>query len=75
VITVTVLIVAVFAGWIGWRWRAINRLRSADRTALEELKHQYAAGEITNTEFERKLEQLLETDEQIDEHTERTLER
>ena len=40
---------------------------------IEELKHQYAAGEITESEFERKLDQLVEADDRLNE-TELTLE-
>lgn len=40
---------------------------------IEELKHQYAAGEITESEFERKLDQLVEADDRLNE-TEPTLE-
>ena len=76
----TVLIVGVFAGWIGWRWWALKQLDPTDRNPLEELKHQYATGELGDREFERKLDRLVETDERVgderaDNETERTLER
>ena len=71
----TVLIVGVFAGWIGWRWWALKQVESTDRTPLEELKHRYATGEPSDAEFERKLDRLVETDERVDDETERTLER
>lgn len=68
----TGLIVAGFAGWIAWRWREIRRLESTDhtdqpdRTPLDELKYQYAAGEISEAEFERKLDQFIDIDELVD---------
>lgn len=56
-------IVALFAGWIFARWR---RLRSDENDALERdpvetLKQRYAAGELSDDEFERKLERLMDT--------------
>jgi len=75
---VTAVTVAVYAVWIGWRWWQLRQLTDADepeRTPLEELKHQYAAGELTDTEFERKLDQLVEADETVDDETDSILER
>lgn len=60
---VTVMVVSVFALWIAWRWRAINKLESTDRDAVDELKYQYATGEISEGEFERKLNTLIDTPE------------
>lgn len=65
----TAAIVGSFGLWIGWRWKEIRRLQSTDdpdRTALEELKHQYAAGELSEAAFERKLDRLVEVDAQVD---------
>lgn len=65
----TGLIVAGFASWIAWRWKEIRRIESTDqsgqpdRTPLDELKYQYAAGELSEAEFERKLDQLIDIDE------------
>lgn len=72
---VTAVVVAVYAVWIAWRWWQLRTLRAdtADRTPLAELKHQYAAGEITDAEFERKLDRLVDTDETVDGEPERTL--
>jgi len=67
---VTALVLGGFGSWIGWRWRELRRLQSADepeRSALEELKYQYAAGEITEATFERKLDRLVD----IEDRTER----
>jgi len=73
---VTGAVVAVYAVWIGWRWwQRRQHHKKADRTPLDELKHQYAAGEITDAEFERKLDQLVEADERVDDETEPTLDR
>jgi hypothetical protein len=36
--------------------------RSAEEDALEELKARYARGELTDEEFERRVERLLETE-------------
>ena len=65
-LTTTGLIVGGFAAWIGWRWREIRKLEAPDepeRSALDELKHRYAAGEIGEAEFERKLDRLVEVEE------------
>lgn len=75
-VTVTVAVVATFGGWIAWRWWQLRQLTHSDdpdRTPLDELKHQYAAGEITDAEFERKLDRLVDTDETVDGEPERTL--
>lgn len=59
------LVVGSFGCWIGWRWRAIRRIESAtdpERTPLDELKHRYAAGEISEATFERKLDRLVDID-------------
>jgi uncharacterized membrane protein len=69
-VTTTGLIVGVFAAWIGWRWREIRKIESADnadRTVLDELKHRYATGEISEAAFERKLDRLVD----IEDRTER----
>ena len=68
-IAVTASILAAFGLWIGWRWNEIRKLQSTDdpeRTALDELKHQYAAGELGEAEFEQKLDRLVEVEEQVD---------
>lgn len=57
----TVSVVSVFALWIAWRWRALNKLESTDRDALDELKYQYATGAISEEEFEQKLDTLIDT--------------
>jgi len=68
-IAVTASILAAFGLWIGWRWNEIRKLQSTDdpeRTALDELKHQYAAGELGEAEFEQKLDRLVEVEKQVD---------
>ncbi|WP_372479401.1 SHOCT domain-containing protein [Halomicrobium sp. HM KBTZ05] len=46
---------------------------SDDETALEALRRRYAEGELTDEQFERKLDRLLETEtlEDVEEHRER----
>lgn len=39
-----------------------KRNRERDETALERLRRRYAEGELTDKQFERKLERLLETE-------------
>ena len=56
---------AAFALWIGRRWLAIRRAQATDRAAVEELKHRYAAGELSDAEFERRLNELLDADEAV----------
>lgn len=54
-----------------WDWRgeetedepaATKPDRDPDETALERLRRRYAEGELTDEQFERKLERLLETE-------------
>lgn len=50
-----------------WTDRESHDTRSAaddPRTPLDELRHQYARGEITDEEFERRVERLLETNDE-----------
>lgn len=72
---VSALVFVVFGGWVGHRWR---RLRGETGTETEDrqsensepadplstLKDRYAAGELSDEEFEEKLDQLLEADRQ-----------
>jgi len=77
-VSVTAVTVAVYAVWIGWRWwqiRTIEQRETADRTPLAELKRRYAEGELSDADFERKLDQLVEADERVDDETEPTLEK
>lgn len=65
----TATILAAFGLWIGWRWNEIRKLQSTadpERTALAELKHQYATGEISEAEFERRLDRLVAVDETVE---------
>ena len=53
--------------WDDWDWRgeetvAANPDRVPDETALERLRRRYAEGDLTDEQFERKLERLLETE-------------
>lgn len=57
---VTVLTVAFYAGWIGWRWRQLRAAESVERSPVEELKYRYANGEMTDEEFERRLDRLID---------------
>lgn len=65
-VAVTVVILAVFTAWIGWRWWAIRQLEATEQSPLDALKYQYATGELSEAEFERRLDRLVETDS--DEH-------
>ena len=65
-VATTGLVVGGFVSWIGWRWRELRKLEAPDepeRSALDELKHRYAAGEIGEAEFERKLDRLVEIED------------
>jgi uncharacterized membrane protein len=71
---VTAVVLFVFAAWVGVRWL---RLRLATRTAgdgdgnandaeptapLDRLKRRYANGELSDAEFEARLDTLLDAD-------------
>ncbi|MFC7232865.1 SHOCT domain-containing protein [Saliphagus sp. GCM10025308] len=64
--------VAVFLGWICYRWWSIRRSRVVEPdedTAVEPLatlQDRYAAGELSEDEFERKLERIMESTEAVE---------
>jgi uncharacterized membrane protein len=62
-VAVTALILGVYGGWLGLRWR---RLRDSEEPTqpdpLETLKDRYAAGELSDEEFDRRLDRLLDTE-------------
>lgn len=57
---VTGLVVLVYIGWIAWRWHALRSDRSTETDPVETLKRRYAAGELSDEEFERRLDQLMD---------------
>lgn len=63
-VAVTALVLAVYGGWLGVRWR---RLQDSDEPTqpdpLERLKSRYAAGELSDEEFEQQLDRLLDTEQ------------
>lgn len=62
-VAVTALVLGVYGVWLGLRWR---RLRDSEEPTqpdpLETLKDRYAAGELSDEEFERRLDRLLDTE-------------
>jgi len=65
---VTVTILAVFGGWVGLRWWRLQSTATAPDEAdpLETLKERYAAGDLSDAEFETKLDALLDSDRERD---------
>lgn len=85
---VSAAVLGVFGLWIVGRWVRLHRLdrpgdergESADardqRDPLEKLKERYAAGEISDAEFEKQLDTLLDADRRAESSEDRsTLER
>jgi len=76
VVSAAVLVVFVLwmvTRWIRFRWTdrldsegAENAESRAQRTPLEKLKHRYAEGEISDGEFEKQLDALLDADDQAE---------
>jgi uncharacterized membrane protein len=64
--TVTVLVVAFYGGWIGWRWRELDAAEDTERSPVEELKRRYANGELSEAEFERRLDTLIDGDDRAE---------
>lgn len=62
-VAVTALVLGVYGGWLGLRWR---RLRDSEEPTqpdpLETLRERYAAGELSDEEFERRLDRLIDTE-------------
>lgn len=75
---VSLFVLAGFGGWIGIRWylrrsalpESENTRKRSERSPeaetesdpLEALKRRYAAGELSDDEFEEKLDRLLDSD-------------
>lgn len=62
-VAVTALVLGVYGGWLGLRWR---RLRDSEESTqpnpLETLRDRYAAGKLSDEEFERRLDRLIDTE-------------
>ncbi|USZ73173.1 SHOCT domain-containing protein [Natronosalvus halobius] len=64
--------IAVFLGWICYRWWSIRRSRvtglDEDTTVdpLVTLQDRYAAGELSEEEFERKLDRVMDSTEAVE---------
>lgn len=65
---ISALVFGFFGAWVRKRWR---RLLSTDAEAdpHETLKARYAAGELSDAEFEEKLDTLLDSDRKVDAET------
>ncbi|MCU4802254.1 SHOCT domain-containing protein [Halobacteria archaeon HArc-gm2] len=62
-VAVTALILGVYGGWLGLRWwRLRDSAEPTQPNPLETLKDRYAAGEISDEEFERRLDRLIDTE-------------
>ena len=76
VVSATVLVVFalwMFIRWARFRWtdhldsEGVENVESRDqRTPLEQLKHRYAEGEISDADFEKQLDTLLNADRQAE---------
>jgi len=73
----TVAILGTFALWIVARWLRLRRRRADDRAGdttvgdaeadpVERLKRRYADGEVSDEEFERRIDRLLDADSRIE---------
>lgn len=58
---VTAVVLGVFAMWVLVRWWRLTS--SEDVDAVETLKQRYAAGELSEAEFEHRLDRALDTPE------------
>jgi uncharacterized membrane protein len=67
---VTGTVLAAFGSWALLRWQRLRPTGTTDATAtgksaetpLETLKARYAAGELSEAEFERRVDDLMESD-------------
>jgi len=72
---VSIAVVAAFAGWVLYRWVSLRPEPDGAGDPVETLKRRYAAGELSEAEFEEKLERLLDADERRDGRAEPATER
>lgn len=71
---VTALVLGVYGGWLGLRWRRLRDREEPTRPdPLETLRERYAAGELSDEAFERRLDRLIDTEREdrasVDEHS------
>jgi uncharacterized membrane protein len=81
---VSAAVLVVFALWIVTRWVRLRRTDDPDaesferagsrgqRTPLEQLKRRYAEGEISDAEFEKRLDTLLDADRRAESSEDRS---
>jgi len=63
-VAITALILGVYGGWLGLRWQRLRDDKEPTQPdPLETLKDRYAAGELSDEEFERRLDRLLDTEQ------------
>lgn len=70
---VTGVIVAIYATWILWRWYTLRYSPDSgdeEDDPIETLKRRYASGELSETEFEEKLERLMDAEEREEQSVE-----
>jgi len=75
---VAAAVLSVFLLWIAVRWGRLRRTRGTGATVsdgskadaegdpVERLKRRYADGEVSDEEFERRLDRLLDADSRLD---------
>lgn len=75
---ISVAVLSVFLLWVAVRWNRLRRTRvtsatenagtdtDAEGDPVERLKRRYAEGEVSDEEFERRLDRLLDADSRLD---------
>jgi uncharacterized membrane protein len=62
VVAMTVLTLGFYGGWLVVRWRRLRDDEPTQPDPLETLRDRYAAGELSDEEFERRLDRLLDNE-------------
>ncbi|QZY01029.1 SHOCT domain-containing protein [Halobaculum rubrum] len=73
---ISVAVLSVFLLWVAVRWNRLRRTGGTDATEsagtdteddpVEHLKRRYAEGEVSDDEFERRIDRLLGADSRLD---------
>ena len=64
-VSVTGLVIGVYAVWISWRWYSLRSSQSTEADPIETVKQRYAEGDLSEKEFEKRLTKLMTSEQEL----------